>query len=116
MADFDKDSIVNLLSGLLGEDKKDSVASVIESVSAAMPTGEQGNSTVKNNDSLFDTTAVMSQVGNIMGKINSAKNGREYNLLTAIRPYMRQERQPRIDSCMKILQVVSIIGEFKGKK
>ena len=118
MADFDKDSIMNLLGGLLGEDKKESISNIVDSVSNAMPseTVNNLNSEKKSNDSLLDTAAIMSQMTNIMSKVNNAKNGREYNLLTAIRPYMRETRQPKIDSCMKILQAVSIIGEFRGKK
>ena len=116
MADFDKDSVMNLLGGLLGEDKKDSISEVIDSVAGGMPkTGGDINSP-KSNDSLFDTAAVMSQVTSLMSKVNNARNGREYNLLTAIRPYMREARQPKIDSCMKIIQAISIIGEFTGKK
>ena len=115
MADFDKDSIMNLLSGILGEDKKESISDVIDTVSNSMPKENTG-AAPKSNDSLFDTAAVMSQMTNIMSKVNSAKNGREYNLLTAIRPYMRETRQPKLDSCMKMLQVVSIIGEFRGGK
>jgi hypothetical protein len=110
MAEIDKNSIMDIISGLVSDDKKEDVSNILSSLTG-------GSEKEKNEDPvLFDTAQVMGQITNIMGKVGNAKNHRGYALLSALRPYIREERKTKLDSCMKILQAVTIINEFKKER
>jgi hypothetical protein len=116
MADIDKDSIMNILGNLLGEDKKETASQMVDAVSNAVSKPqEQERPKTGGTASLFDTNAIMGHMTDFMGKMNNAKNSREYSLLNAIRPYMRETRAPKIDSCLKIVQAISILNEYRNK-
>ena len=118
MADFDKDGIMSILGGLLGGDKAAEASGLVDKVAKAMsPSGAEYSAPVSSapasNDTLFDTTEIMGHITNIMGKLNNAKNTKDYHLFNAIRPYVSDVRQPKVDTCLKIVQAVSIMNEFK---
>ena len=110
MADIDKNNIMDIINNLVSGDKKDDLSGIINSLTGG------GESEKSSDPALFDTAQIMGQVTNIMGKVNNAKNSSSYNLFTALRPYIREERKTKLDSCLKILQAVNILNEFKKER
>ena len=109
MADIDKEGIVNMLGNILGEDKKDAVDSLLNSLGTSSNDGDGDT----DNSQLLNTAEVMTKMTRVMDKLNHTKNNKEFALLSAIRPYMRETRRSKVDTCMKMLQVVSVINEIK---
>ena len=107
MAEIDTNSIMDMINSLVSGDKKEELSSVINSLTGG---GEKESSS--SDPTLFDTTQMMGQLTNIMSKVNNAKNSNSYTLFTALRPYIREERKTKLDSCLKILQAVNILNEF----
>lgn len=105
MADIDKDSLMNMLGGLIGDDKKDAVESLMGSFNT------QRNE--PDNSEFINTAELMTKMTRIMDKLNHTKDNREFQLLSAIRPYIRDQRKGRLDSCLKMLQVVNVMNELK---
>lgn len=112
MADFDKESLMNMLGGLVGEDKKGTVESLLNSIgdkksksSPTLPPTDFGAE--------INTAELMAKMTGVMDKLKHSRNNREVVLLSAIRPYLRDERKSKADACLKLLQVVSVMNEIK---
>ena len=111
MADLDKDSIINMIGSILGENKSSSQ----DNISQSDANVSQKNMFSDNDSSsdLLDTAMLMSKMTDVVGKLNQSKNNREFALLSAVKPYMRDDRKGKIDTCLKILQVVNVINTIK---
>lgn len=103
---------MDIINSLVSDDKKEDVSNMINSLTGGMEKEKSSNS----DPALFDTTQVLGQITNIMGKVNNAKNNHGYSLLSALRPYIRESRHTKLDSCLKILQAVNILNEFKKER
>lgn len=107
VADINKDEIMNMLGSILGEDKKDSVGALLNSIDT-----QKSNS--KSDDAqTLNTAEIMSKMARVMDKLQHTGNKHEFALLSAIRPYMRDSRKTKVDTCLKMLQVVSVVNEMK---
>ena len=118
MADFDKESIMNMINSLIGEAnaKKEGFSDTNNdngSVSDNNIPFFSGNSDNSANSDFYNTAEIMSRMTGIIDKLNRTKNNREFMLLSAVRPYMRSSRRGKIDTCMKLLQVVNVVNEMK---
>ena len=114
MADLDKDSIINMIGSILGDNKNSSqTASSPTDASESLKDVVSNSSSNENSADLLDTAMLMSKMGDIVGKLNQSKNNREFALLSAIKPYMRYGRKGKIDACLKIIQVVNVINTIK---
>ena len=114
MADMDKGAILNLLQGMLGEEKAKEAGEFVQSF--LEKPSENTNVPVMPSapkDELFDTAMVMRELSGLMSRIQEAKNTKEAVLLSAIKPYLRASRQPKIDSCLKILQAYEVFHTMK---
>lgn len=112
MADFDKESLMNMLGGLVGEDKKGAVESLINSIDG----NKSGNAPPLSSTDFgaeINTAELMAKMTGVMDKLKHSRNNREVVLLSAIRPYLRDERKSKADACLKLLQVVSVMNEIK---
>ena len=114
MAELDKNAIFSMLEGMLGEDKVKEAGKLAESflgdnAGGGVPAVSGG----KASDELFDTAQMMQQISGLMNRFQQARNTREATLLSAIRPYLRSSRQPKVDSCMKILQAYEVFHHMK---
>ena len=107
MADIDKESLMNMLGGLIGDDKKETVDSLLNSL------GSQSSDSKADNSQAINTVEMMSKMTRVMEKLNSTRDNREFALLSAIRPYMRDDRRSKVDTCMKMIQVVNVMNEIK---
>lgn len=115
MADLDKDSIINMIGSILGENKSSSQDNISQSDANVSQKNMFSGSFSDNNSSsdLLDTAMLMSKMTDVVGKLNQSKNNREFALLSAVKPYMRDDRKGKIDTCLKILQVVNVINTIK---
>lgn len=119
MADFDKDNIMNMLGSILQDEKSPLKNIINSSVGNTNTTDNEKNqfsfpqNTKSENPDLLDTATLMAKMTDIVGKLNQTKNNREFALLSAVKPYMREERKPKIDTCLRILQVVNVLSTMK---
>lgn len=115
MAEMDKNAIFNLLQGMLGEEKAKEAGSLVQNLMEKAPeqTGVPALPKASPGDDLFDTAAVMRELSGIMNHFQAAKNTKEAVLLSALRPYLRASRQPKVDSCLKILQAYEVFHTMK---
>lgn len=114
MADLDKDSIINMIDSILGENKGTAQTPPTQNINSDAVKNLFSSAPTKNDTSdLLDTTALMAKMTEIVGKLNQTKNNREFALLSAVKPYMREERKPKIDTCLRILQVVNVLNTMK---
>jgi len=105
MADIDKEGLMNMLGGLIGDEKKGAVESLMNSFDS--PKSESDGS------EFINTAELMTKMTRVMDKLNHTRDNREFQLLSAIRPYVRDQRRGRVDTCLKMLQVVSVMNELK---
>ena len=115
MAELDKNAIFSMLEGMLGEEKVKEAGNLAKNLlenqteESALPVSRPN----KSSDELFDTAQMMQQISGLMQRFQQAKNTKEATLLSAIRPYLRSSRQPKVDSCLKILQAYEVFHTMK---
>lgn len=115
MADMDRNAIFNLLEGVLGEEKAKEAGPLMQaflSKNEEKPTQTlvPGNGNPKD---FSDTQAMMQQVSSLMNRFHEARNTKEAVLLSALKPYLRAARQPKVDSCLKILQAYEVLNTMR---
>lgn len=112
MAEFDKNNLMAMLQNLLGEGDK-----TIQEDSAPI-SGEQSVSlpvlpSQKDTDDFINTAAMMSQFTDMMSKFRQAGNTKEAALLSALKPYLRSSRQPKVDTMLRALQAFRAFSDMK---
>lgn len=111
MADIDKDSLINMIGGIIGEDKKGAVESIVNSIDSGK--APKASPVASDNTQIINTAEIMTKMARVMDKLNHTQNNREFALLSAIRPYVRDTRKSKVDTCLKMLQVVNVMNEMK---
>lgn len=115
MAEFDKNTLMTMLQNLLGEEGKN--ASSKESEQSFAPADSFPVSATSNQtDDLVNTAAIMSQFTDMMGKFRQAGNTNEAALLSALKPYLRASRQPKVDTMLRALQAFHMFSGMKKIK
>ena len=114
MAEFDKNLVMGMLQNLLGESGTDSNPAGAESSdtknqSVSLPVSPSASDT----DDLINTAAMMSQFTDMMGKFRKAQNTKEAALLSALKPYLRASRQPKVDTMLRALQAFHMFSDMK---
>ena len=94
-SNIDMDKINELVNSLKGSDKSSS------------------SSNNSSNDNNIDINTIM-KMKEIMDKINSSHNDKRSNLLLALKPYLRESRQNKLDSYMKLLNIAPLLDMFKN--
>ena len=115
MADIDKNMIMGMLQNLLGDGEQKTTEA-----SEPNPTEQTVSLPVipsaKDTDDLLNTAAMMARFTDIMGKLQTAGNSKEATLLTALRPYLRESRQPKVDTMLRAIQAFRVFSEMKKGK
>ena len=62
----------------------------------------------KNNESPLDISTIF-KIQNMMQAMSSQGNDDRSRLLSAIRPFMSEERKPHVDSAIKLLKIASLL-------
>lgn len=113
MAEMDKTAMLHLLQGMLGEEKAKEAGNLVQSLLEGSNEQSSLPSLPSRSDDLIDNAALMQELSGVMNGLRNAKNTKEAVLLSAIRPYLRPSRQPKIDSCLKILQAYQVFYSMK---
>ena len=120
MAEFDKNLVMGLLQSLLGEGEQKNLSaensipdSSQSSASSAQPVSLPVSPSEKDVDDLMNTAEIMSRFTDIMGRFRQANNTKEAALLSALRPYLRASRQPKVDTMLRALQAYRVFSEMK---
>ncbi|MBP3447546.1 MAG: hypothetical protein J6K51_00815 [Clostridia bacterium] len=118
MAEMDKNSILGLLQGVLGEEKAKEAGPLIQSFLSNQEekTSVGQVSSAGHNNEFADTAAMMQQISGIMSRFQEARNTKEAVLLSALKPYLRSQRQPKVDSCLKILQAYEVLNTMRKSR
>lgn len=112
MADIDKNMIMGMLQNLLGDSEQKAAESSVPDQpdqSVSLPVTRSARDT----DDFLNTAAMMSRFTDIMGKFQTAGNSKEAALLSALRPYLRASRQPKVDTMLRALQAFRVFSEMK---
>ena len=112
MAELDKNAILSMLEGLMEQGAPKASAANAE----AHPLSHLPDRSSSSSEELFDTAAMMREMSKLMQHFQAARNTREAALLSALKPYLRTSRQPKVDSCMKLLQAYEVFRSMKNTK
>lgn len=58
--------------------------------------------------------ATIMKIKNIMSKVNSNKDDPKSNLLTSLKPYLRDSKKEKLDKYMKFMNLTSVIEVFNN--
>ncbi|MBE7019274.1 MAG: hypothetical protein E7413_05310 [Ruminococcaceae bacterium] len=117
MAELDKNLLMGMLQNLLGDNGNDSAPKEnsdfqpleSENKTVSLPV----SSSPKEMDDFINTAEMMSKFTDLMGKFRQASNTQEAALLSALRPYLRSSRQPKVDTMLRALQAYRVFSEMK---
>ncbi len=65
------------------------------------------------NESNIDINTIL-KIKEMMDKINSSHNDKRSNLLLALKPYLRESRQSKLDQYIKLLNIAPLLEMFKN--
>ena len=105
MADFDKDGLMNILNSIISDNQT--------SNSNQKENENTDYSSYSSNSELLNTAEIMTKMTGLIDRMNRCKNNKEFVLLSALKPYMRSARRGRIDSCLKVLQIINVFNDMK---
>ena len=76
---------------------------------------KSSDSSYKNtsNESNIDINTIL-KIKEMMDKINSSHNDKRSNLLLALKPYLRESRQSKLDQYIKLLNIAPLLEMFKN--
>lgn len=104
--------MIETLKGMLGDNPEEKINSVMSALNS-------GNSETSPQDSGDETQGsinsdLLFQAQNFINQLSSAGNDNRSNLLTSLKPYMRQSRRNSIDNAVKLLNIAQLSQLFKG--
>lgn len=113
----DLSELLNNISKSINSTDKNSINSdMLNQILDNIKNSNGSNSTSKNNDnsnSEIDLDTIL-KVKTIMEKMNSSKNDSSSNLLLALKPFLRQSRQGKIDQYIKLLKIAPLLEILKN--
>ncbi len=65
------------------------------------------------NENNIDINTIL-KIKEMMDKINSSHNDKRSNLLLALKPYLRESRQSKLDQYIKLLNIAPLLEMFKN--
>ncbi len=100
-SNIDMNKVKNILNSLNSSDKSSS------SNNSSQNTSSDSNATNIDMNTIF-------KIKEIMDKINSSHNDKRSHLLMALKPYLRESRQTKLDQYMKLLDIAPLLEMFKN--
>jgi hypothetical protein len=76
---------------------------------------ESNHSKDGNRDSSHDNMELVRQITNIMGKLNT-KHDPRVHLLTSLKPFLSHRRRNKLNNCIMLLQLTSIVRAMDANK
>ena len=96
----------------MADDITDKIKAVLNNPDAMNMFSSLLNKEGSSEDSNSESTVGISDVKNIMDKIDGG-NDKRISLLSALKPYMRNSRASNIDKAIKMLKITRISSMFK---
>lgn len=97
--------LLTLLAGSLGSKQESQ-----DNTAKAGPTDEVSEERPVLDNEIFD------KVKKVMGNINNTPSDARINLLHAIKPFMNNKRQKKINNCIQLLQMSSLTRLFNDNE
>ena len=108
-SNIDMNKVNEILNSLSSSDKSSSSNNSTQNTSSSSNTSN--NSSNSNNNIDINT---MLKIKEIMDKINSTHDDKRSHLLMALKPFLRESRQVKLDQYMKLLDIAPLLEMFKN--
>ena len=111
MSDDLSDLIKNFSNSNIDKNKVNDLLSSLKSTDKSSPSNDSSSSESTSANNIDINT--MLKIKEMMDKINSSHNDKRSNLLLALKPYLRESRQTKLDQYMKLLNIAPLLEMFK---
>lgn len=111
--DFDFGSAIEKIQEMMGTDDGQSK---LNNIINAFVGSDEDNANSQEQDSPFpdmDQMDMMIKLGNVMSAMKTTGNSKNAALLYALKPYLRESRQEKMDSAVKIMGMVKAFALLK---
>lgn len=105
----DFSEVINKFSEILKDKNID-----LNNLAGGNPPAENTDSSVNSNDSAIDIETIL-KIKEIISKINKNQNSPRNNLLHALKPYLENDKQEKLEKYIKIANLLSILEDFDVK-
>ena len=109
---FSKYSIIPLSKWFVDMNKVNDLLSSLKSTDKSSSSNDSSSSESTSDNNIDINT--MLKIKEMMDKINSSHNDKRSNLLLALKPYLRESRQTKLDQYMKLLNMAPLLEMFKN--
>lgn len=113
MSDDLSDLIKNFSNSNIDMNKVNDLLSSLKSTDKSSPSNDSSSSESTSANNIDINT--MLKIKKMMDKINSSHNDKRSNLLLALKPYLRESRQTKLDQYMKLLNMAPLLEMFKNE-
>ena len=107
-------NIMNILKNNTENTETDSNSQTDSSVNTQNNVSSESNFNSSNNDVNLDIETML-KIKSIMETLNK-KNDPRSNLLYSLKPYLRKERQSKLDQYANLLKITQVSNLFKNEK
>mgnify|MGYP003503264576 FL=1 len=112
MSDDLSDLIKNFSNSNIDMNKVNDLLSSLKSTDKSSSSNDSSSSESTSDNNIDINT--MLKIKEMMDKINSSHNDKRANLLLALKPYLRESRQTKLDQYMKLLNMAPLLEMFKN--
>lgn len=112
MSDDLSDLIKNFSNSNIDMNKVNDLLSSLKSTDKSSYSNDSSSSESTSDNNIDINT--MLKIKEMMDKINSSHNDKRSNLLLALKPYLRESRQTKLDQYMKLLNMAPLLEMFKN--
>lgn len=114
MSDDLSDLIKNFSNSNIDMNKVNDILNSLKSTDKSSSSNDLNkSSSEKTTYSDIDINTIL-KIKEMMNKINSSHNDKRSNLLLALKPYLRESRQTKLDQYMKLLNMAPLLEMFKN--
>ena len=110
MSDDLSDLIKNFSNSNIDMNKVNDLLSSLKSTDKSSSSNDSSSSESTSDNNIDINT--MLKIKEMMDKINSSHNDKRSNLLLALKPYLRESRQTKLDQYMKLLNMAPLLEMF----
>ena len=116
-SNIDMNKVNEILNSLSSSDKSSSSNNSTQNTSSNSKNNTSSSSNTSNNSSNSNNNIdinTMLKIKEIMDKINSTHDDKRSHLLMALKPFLRESRQVKLDQYMKLLDIAPLLEMFKN--
>lgn len=112
MGDDLSDLIKNFSNSNIDMNKVSDILNSLKTTDKSSSSSDSSSSENKSGTNIDINT--MLKIKEIMDKINSSHDDKRSNLLLALKPYLRESRQTKLDQYIKLLNMAPLLEMFKN--